>query len=283
MPGYFETMRLPVLRGRAIDVTDGPGAPGVALINERAAQQYWPGADPIGQRVSFKNDTNGSPVWLTVIGIVKDARQYSWTAALDAEVYLAAMQNRDFLGEPGSHSSYLTLVIRTAGSPADMTSAVKQAVWGFDRNLPISEVVTMDGVVADATAEPRFEMLLLGAFAAVALVLAAVGIYGVMTYAVARRTHEIGIRISLGASRSEVLGLVLRQGMWQAVTGAAAGLAGALLLARLMTKMLYGVKPSDPVTFGGVAAVLAAAALLAIVVPARRATRIEPMTALRNE
>jgi ABC-type antimicrobial peptide transport system permease subunit len=156
-------------------------------------------------------------------------------------------------------------------------------VWSLDRNLPISEVLTMDGVVAEATAQPRFETLLLGIFAMVALLLAAVGIYGVMNYSVSRRTREIGIRISLGASRAEVVRMVVRQGMLQVLAGMAAGFAGALLLTRLMGKMLYGVQPDDPATFGGVAILLGLAAFAATCVPARKATRIEPMVALRSE
>ena len=181
------------------------------------------------------------------------------------------------------HMSYITLVVRTAGNPADLAPAVKQTVWSVDRNLPVSDVLTMDRVVADATAQPRFEMLLLGVFAVIALVLAAVGIYGVISYSVSRRTREIGIRIALGASRIDVLRMVVRQAVVQALAGAVVGLAGALLVSRLMAKMLYGVQPTDPVTFGGVAIVLALVALLASCVPARRATRIEPMIALRNE
>jgi len=160
---------------------------------------------------------------------------------------------------------------------------VKQTVWQMDRNLPVSEVITMDQAVDDATAEPRFQTMLLAVFAAVALLLAAVGIYGVMSYAIARRTHEIGIRLSLGATRADVLRMVLRQGMAQALAGSAAGVGGALFLSRLMSHMLYGVKPDDPLTFGTVAAVLGLAALAAICVPARRATRIDPMAALRQE
>jgi putative ABC transport system permease protein len=173
--------------------------------------------------------------------------------------------------------------MRTAGNPADMASAVKQTVWSMDRNLPISQVLTMDQAVADATAEPRFLALLLAVFAAVALLLAAVGIYGVMSYAIARRTHEIGIRMSLGATRADVLRMVLRQGMAQALAGSLAGVGGSLLLARLMSKMLYATRPDDPLTFGAVTIALGGAALLAICVPARRATRIEPMSALRQE
>jgi putative ABC transport system permease protein len=162
-------------------------------------------------------------------------------------------------------------------------SAVKGAAWSFDRNLPISEVLTMDRVVADATAQPRFEMLLLGVFAAIALLLAAIGIYGVMSYSVSRRRREIGIRMALGASRADVLRMVVRQGVMQMLAGTVAGIAGALLLSQLMAKMVYGVRSTDPVTFGGVAVVLGLAALLGSCVPARKAIGIEPMVALRNE
>jgi predicted permease len=281
MPGYFETMRLPLLRGRAIDETDDARAPGVAIINERAARVYWPGQDPIGQRINFNTTDQGNePVWLTVIGIVKNAKEDDWAAEPDPEVYIAALQNRGFL--EGS-TLYITLVLRTAGNPADMASAVKKIVWSFDRNLPISEVLTMDRVVADANAQPRFEMLLFSAFGAVAIMLAAVGIYGVMNYSVSRRTREIGIRISLGAGRAEVLRMVVRQGMLQALAGSAVGIPAAVLASRLMRGMLYGVRLTDPVTFGGVAIVLGLAALVATGVPARKATRIEPMAALRTE
>jgi len=184
---------------------------------------------------------------------------------------------------PARTFSYITLVMRAAGNAADLAPAIEQTVWSIDRNLPISEVLTMDHVVAEATAEPRFLAMLLGLFAAVALLLAAVGIYGVMSYAISRRTHEIGIRISLGATRASVLRMVLRQGMMQALAGAAAGVAGALLLSRLMGRMLYGVTPTDPLTFGTVTMLLGLAALLAICVPARKATRIEPTVALRHD
>jgi putative ABC transport system permease protein len=278
MPGYLETMRLPLIRGRDISARDDTSAPGVVLINERAAARYWPGEDAIGKRITFDDHT-----WLTVTGIVKNAKQGDWTSPIYPEVYLAALQNHAFLTDPAAHFAYLTLVVRTAGDPAALAPAVKQTVWSFDRNLPVSEVLTMDGVVADATAEPRFEMLLLGIFAGIALVLAAVGIYGVMSYSVTRRTQEIGIRLSLGASQADVLRMVVRQGMTLALAGAAAGVAGALLLSRLMAGMLYGVRPADPLTYGGVATLLGLVALVATYVPARRATRVDPMTALRYE
>jgi putative ABC transport system permease protein len=282
-PGYLASMRLPVVRGRDIAESDTLDAPGVVLINERAARRYWPGEDPLGKRISFGTAEGGKPQWVIIAGVVKDAKQESWADEPEPETYLAAFQHRAFLGDSAPHFSYLTLVVRTVGNPAALAPAVKETVWRFDRNLPISEVATMDQVVADATAEPRFEMLLLGMFAAVALALAAVGIYGVMSYAVSRRTHEIGIRVSLGASRAGVLWMVLRQGMALAAAGAVAGGAGALLLSRLMTKLLYAVKPTDPVTFVAGVAVLGLVALVATYIPAWRATRIDPVSALRCE
>ena len=286
-PGYFAAMRLPLVRGRDITETDNVTAPGVIIINEQAARQYWPGEDPIGKRICFDDDTTNPSAWLTVIGIAKDAKQDSWTDKATPEVYLAAFQNHDYLGDSGSeaskHMNYITLVARSAGDPAALASAMKKATWSFDRNLAISQVVTMDGVVADANAPARFEMLLLTIFAVVALVLAAVGIYGVISYSASRRTHEIGVRISLGATRADVLLLVLRQGMWLAFLGSLTGIAGALLISRLMTKLLYGVQPTDPATFVTVAAGLGAVAVMACCVPARRAMRVDPMAALRYE
>lgn len=179
--------------------------------------------------------------------------------------------------------NYITLVARSAGDPAALASAMKTATWSFDRNLTISQVVTMDAVVADANAPARFEMFLLTIFAALALVLAAVGIYGVISYSASRRTHEIGVRISLGATRADVLQLVVRQGMWLAVAGSAIGMGGALLLSRLMAKLLFGVQPTDPATYLAMATGLGLVAIMACCIPARRAMRIDPAAALRYE
>jgi putative ABC transport system permease protein len=282
-PRYFETMRLPLIEGRDIYDTDSVSAPGVVVINQRAAQKYWPGQDPVGQRISFDSDTANPPTWLTVIGVVKDAKQRDWAAKPYPEAYLAAFQNSDFLGSPASHSAYITLVVRAAGDPAALAPAIKDTVWSFDHNLPITQIVTMDSVVADANAQPRFEMLLLGVFAIVALAMAAVGIYGVMSYTVSRRTHEIGIRVSLGASHGDILLLVVRQAMALAATGLIIGVAGALLLSHLMSKLLYGVLPTDPATFASVAILLMIVALVASYIPARRAMRVDPMIALRHD
>ncbi len=279
MPGYFQAMRLPVTRGRAISAADDTAAPVVAIINERAAQEYFPNENPIGRRIVVGDDAT----WRTIVGVARNAKQSDWAAEPSPEVYLSAFQELAHLRESHPRWDYITLVIRTAGNPADLAPAVKRTVWSLDRNLPVSEVLTLDAVVSTATAQPRFEMLLLAVFAAVALVLAAVGIYGVMNYAVARRTHEIGIRMSLGATRLQVLRMVVHQGMLQALAGSAAGAIGAVLLSDLMTRLLFGVQPTDPLTFAAVAVVLGLTALVASGVPATKATRIEPMSALRNE
>jgi putative ABC transport system permease protein len=268
--------------GRAIDASDTMAAQHIAVVNEKFAHDVWPGESPLGKRVTFDTATDQRD-WLTVVGVTKNVTQSDWAVPIAPEIYSAALQNSKFLGETNSSISYITLVVRTAGDPAAMAKSVKSTVWSFDHNLPISEVVTMDGVVAEATAQPRFEMLLLGVFAAVALALAAVGIYGVMSYSVSRRTHEIGIRVSLGATRAQILALVLRQGLILAVTGLAIGVIGAMFLSRLMAGLLYGVQPTDPVTYIGVGALLLLVAVAAAYVPARRAMRVDPIVALRYE
>ena len=280
-PNYFQTMGIRFLQGRDISDVDTATAPPVVVINETMARTYWPNQNALGQRIAFATET--TPIWITVVGIVKDPMLHDWTGNPYPELYLSAFQDTDFLGITGTHANYITLVLRSAGDPAAITSSVKSAIWSFDANLPISNVLTMDDVVAQANAQPRFEMLLLSVFAGVAMLLAAVGIYGVMSYSVARRTHEIGVRISLGAARADVLMLVIRQGLILALTGSAVGIVSALMLARLMTKLLYGVAPTDPVTFIGVATLLIAVALAACWAPARRAMRVDPVSAMRCE
>ncbi len=282
MPGYLETMRIPLRRGRTFTGGDKLGTPGVAILNERAAAEFFAGEDPIGQRVAL-GAQSPQPEWLTVIGVVADAAQHDWAARTEPEIYIAALQSREFLGLGESRSGYITLVARTRGNSAEAAPALKSAVWALNRGLPISEVVTMEQALEDATAQPRFLMLLAGIFAGIALVLAAVGIYGVMAYSVSRRTREIGIRMSLGADQATVLRMVLAQGIRQALLGVVAGVAASLVLSRLLEHLLYGVAATDPLTFALSAAVLGAAALLAACLPAARAVRVPPVTALREE
>ncbi|HEY3169466.1 MAG TPA: ABC transporter permease [Thermoanaerobaculia bacterium] len=282
MPGYFRTMRLPILRGRDVAPTDTLGASGVVLVNEFLARRVWPGQDPIGKRIAL-DGPDDNPSWLTVIGVVKNAVQSNWSTDPDDEVYLSLLQRRALIESPHPQEAYVTFVARTDGDPATLVPSLRAAVWGIDRTLPISEVRTMQEIVFHANGRARFQTLLLAAFAAVAALLSAVGIYGVMSYAVSKRTREIGVRMALGADPGDVLRLVVGQGMAVAVAGAGAGLLAALLLTRLISTLLYGVKATDPMTYAGVAALLLAIALLASYLPARRAAHIDPMRALRAE
>ena len=288
MPGYFETMQLPIVKGRAIAYNDDPKAPAVVIINARAADRFWPGESPIGKRLLLLGGNEGSrPNWLTVIGVSANARLDDMVSPPYPEVYVAALQTPEFMGEGsgdiGVHMTYLTVVVRSSQNPANVAPQVRRIVESFDRALPISQLQTMDEAVGSATAQPRFEMWLLASFGALAMILAAVGIYGVMNYAVSQRTREIGIRISLGAGRSEILQMVFSEGMRQAAAGIVAGVVAAALLSRLMVQMLFGVQPTDPFTFIGASAVLLVTALAAVAIPARRAVRIEPVIALRTE
>ena len=204
-------------------------------------------------------------------------------------MFLPYVQTRSYMEGDGGHVAYLTLVARASCvpgarcAPGSLTSAVREAIGSLDRAVPVTEVQTMDDVVAGANAGPRFTLVLLATFATVALVLAAVGIYGVISYAVSRRTHEIGVRMALGATPSTVLRLIIGEGMRVVAIGVVAGLAGALVVTRLMTTVVYGVRVTDPMTYAGVAALLTAVALLASYIPARRATRIDPLTAMRTD
>ena len=287
MPGYFETMRLQVKRGRAITYQDNAKSEAVVIINECAAKRFWPEENPIGKRIAIGGQDSGQRNWLTIVGVAANARLADMVSNPYPEMYLAGLQTAAFLGavtDPMTpHMSYITLVVRADGNSAQLTPTVRQVVRSFDKNLPISQVLTMDEAVAHATAQPRFEMLLLGLFGTVALLLAAVGIYGVTNYSVSRRTREIGIRMSLGASRADVLRMVLLQGTAQVLAGTVAGVAGAMLLSKLVAQLLFGVKPTDPLTFAVVTVVLSLAALLATAAPAHKAMRVEPMSALRSE
>ena len=282
MPGYFRSMNIPILGGRDISASDNMKAPGVVVVNKHLAHERWPGEDAIGKRITM-NDPRKNPSWLTVVGVVKDAKQHEWAETADDEVYLPYLQNRQYLEDLNPAFASLTLVVRTFGDPNGLAPAIRGEVWSLDKNVTVSEVQSMDRVVSASTAQPRFYLFLLGTFAAVALILAAVGIYGVMSYSVSRRTHEIGIRMALGANEGVVLKLVTGQGMTLALVGAAAGLAGALLLSGSMSSLLYGIAPTDPLTLVAVSLLLVAVATLATYIPARRATRVDPIVALRYE
>lgn len=282
MPGYFRTMGLPILRGRDFVDRDDLEAPAVVIVNEWLAERYWPGVDPVGRRMTL-GEPGPDATWLTVVGIARNAVRGEWAATPDEEVYLPLLQSRSYLESTRPQYSFLTLVVRTAGDPAALSPALRAAVRAADASVSLSSVQTMDAVVAQSTSSPRFYLLLLGTFAAVALAMAAVGIYGVTSYSVARRTNEIGIRMALGAKPADVLRLVMGEAAAVAAAGAIAGMVAALALSRLMAGLLYGVAATDPTTFAAVCAVLTLVALAATYVPARRAAGVEPLAALRCE
>jgi len=281
-PGYFRTMRIPILRGRDVSDADNLRAPGVVVINDYLARRYWPGEDAIGKRITF-DDPAKNPSWLTVVGVTKNTARGNWTSPPEEEVFLPYLQNRAYLDAPSPPFAYLTLVVRTGLDPVALAPAIRGAIHSLDANIPLSEIQTMDHVVAEATGQSRFYLILMGAFATVALVLAGVGIYGVMSYSVSRRTHEIGVRMALGAQGRDVLRLVVFQGIIQALAGVTVGLVGALALSRLMGGLLYGTQPTDPATFAAVVVVLSGVAIAASYIPARRAAKVDPMVALRYE
>jgi predicted permease len=272
-PGYFHTMRIPIVRGRDFTAHDDARAERVVIVNQTLAQRYFPGEDAIGKRIRLGSD---SP-WYAIAGVVKDLEQSDWGATRGNEFYFPATQN------PSDIQSYLTVVVRAAGDPGALAPAIQAAVASLDRDLPVADVVTMQQVVDGALWQPRFSTTLLAAFAGLALALAGVGIYGVMSYDVGRRTPEIGIRMALGARPADVLRSVLAQGAKLTLAGTAIGVAGALLLTRYLRTLLYGVSPNDPLVLAGAALVLGAVAMLAVWLPARRATRIDPLQALRSE
>lgn len=281
-PGYFRTMHIPVLNGRDFSDADTASTPDAVVIDDYMARRYWPGEDAVGKRITF-DDPQKNPRWLTVVGVVKNTVRDNWVNPSEEELYVPYLQSKDYIQNPSGPFAYITLVVRTADNPSNLNSEIQATIHSIDRNVPISEVQTMDEVVAKATGDSRFYLTLLGAFACVALVLAAVGIYGVMSYSVSRRIREIGIRVALGAEKDDVLKLVILQGMVLAISGIGIGLAGALALTRLMSGLLYGTKPADPVTFAAAVLVLALVAMVSSYIPARRAAKVDPIVALRYE
>ena len=275
-PGYFEAMGVGLARGRFLTAADREGTTPVAVINETMAARYWPGEDAIGRQ--FMMGTDDKP-WLTIVGIVKAVRHNAVVEEPRAEMYVAHAQLPAHIQ---SAPRGMTLVVRTNGDPLGFAGAVREAVRGVDRNLPVSDIRTMEAVAAAALSQPRFVTFLLGVFAAVALTLAAIGIYGTVSLLVAERTQEMGIRLALGAERTSILKLVLQQGLWLTLAGLVLGLAGAVFLTRTLAGLVYGIGTLDPVTFATIPALLCAVALLACLVPAVRAASVDPVTTLRQ-
>jgi putative ABC transport system permease protein len=271
--GYFETMRIPLRGGRLIDSRDRENSPRVLLVNETLARQFWPNEQPIGKRIALSG-ARGESQWREVVGIVADVKHYSLDGETRPEMYFPFSQ------EP---QTAVSAVIRTTGAPESLAAAVRRELMAMDREQPILAVRPLDELLSRSVALPRFYSALLAIFSVVALLLAAVGIYGVMSFAVGQRTHEMGVRMALGARAGSVQRMVLGEGLVFALVGAVLGVAAALALTRVMSKLLYGIAPSDPVTFLGATLLMLAVATAACLIPARRATRVDPMLALRSE
>jgi putative ABC transport system permease protein len=267
-PGYFATMNIPLLSGRDFENRDVRGATDVVILNQEAVRRYWPDENPIGQRINVDNRSR------TVIGVVGDVKQSGLDIDTRPEMFWPYYQVEVPFG---------TFVVRTERDPAAMTSAVRSAMQEIDKDLPLYGIKTAADVISDSVAPRRLNMLLLGVFASLALVLAAVGLYGVISYSVSQRTREIGIRLALGASNTSVLRLVVTEGLILAVVGVAIGAVASFFLTKFLATLLFGVSPTDPLTFAGISALLIIVSTVASLVPARRAMRVDPMVALRYE
>jgi putative ABC transport system permease protein len=271
--GYFMAMGIPLLRGRLFDERDGPNAPPAAVISQALAQKYFPGADPIGHTIQFGN-MDGDLRLIEIVGVVGNVREYGVDNVLAATVYANAFQR--------PQAASLFIVVRAQADPATLISSIRQETQTLDREVPMI-FHSLTEVYSSSLDGPRFSLVIFGVFAAVTLILATLGLYSVISYTVAQRTHEIGVRRALGAQNRDVLSLVVSRGMTLTVLGMAVGLAGSLALTRLMTGLLFGVTPHDLATFAGVTILLAMVALVACLVPGRRATKVDPLVALRYE
>ncbi len=280
-PNYFATMRVPILAGRDFTARDTASAPAVVIINETLARREFAKESPIGKRMTF-SDPRKNPQWMTIVGVVHDISQ-DWAEPSAPEIYVPYQQDPRLTTTLKPFAAYMTLVARTDLDAARMLDPIKNAVWSVDRNLPLSHVQTLQHAIGNATWESRFSLLLIGIFSTLAMALAMIGIYGVMAYEVAQRTHEIGIRMALGAARGRILGMIARQSVPVALAGIGVGLAAAAGLVRLMRAMLYQVDVLDPATFAAVGLIVFVVATLAAVIPARSAMKVDPMIALRRE
>jgi putative ABC transport system permease protein len=272
-PNFFRTLGIPIVVGRDFTERDTADTSGAAIINEAMARRYFPNEDPIGKRLTLGLPRPDNP-WLTIVGVVKDIPHRGLESKAEPDWYLS------YLGQP---RRYGYLMARASGDPASLAAAVRSQISAIDKDQPVTQVKTMNEVIASTTAPRRFNTLLLAVFAAVALALAAVGIYSVISYSVTQRTQEVGVRIALGARPGDVIRLILKQGLALTSIGVAAGVFGAIAAARVMSGLLYGVTATDPATFAAISLLLVMVALLASYLPARRAARVEPIAALRHE
>jgi predicted permease len=271
---YFRTMGIPLVRGRDFTPQDGDGAPKVVIINETIARTYWPDQDPIGKHIIFGKFGGGPDEPIEIVGVVRDSKYRSLTETPRTMMFLPFAQ---------SYRAGVALHVRSAADPKALTAAVRREVQGLDGNLPVYNVRTLEDQRAGSLYVARFAATLSGFFGGLALLLASVGIYGVMAYSVSRRTREIGIRMALGAGRGDVLRLVLGEGLLLIGVGLIVGLLATLAITRLMAGLLYGISPTDPITLAAIPIIMAGVALVACFIPAHRATRVDPMVALRYE
>jgi putative ABC transport system permease protein len=270
---YFKTLRIPLIRGRYFTEHDNQTSTGVAIVSDTWARRFVPNEDPIGKRIKLGGRDSTRP-WLSIVGIAGDVRDTALESDARPCVYVPYAQF------PGLS---MTLVVRIGVDSIALAPAIRGEVWAIDKDQPVTDIKTMDQYVSDSVSPHRANALLLAVFATLALVLAAVGMYGVMAYSVTQRVHEIGIRMALGAQTSDVIMLIVGSGMTLVLAGAGIGIAGALALSRVLSSLLYGVSATDPVTFALISVLLITVALLASYIPARRATKVDPMIALRCE
>jgi predicted permease len=275
LPGFFETMRIPLLAGRTFGEQDGTRAAPVIMINQAFARKYFPGENPIGKHIQadLGDDVIEHPM-REVVGVVGDIKRKGLTADADPQYYLPYAQA--VITNP-------FLTIRTSGDPATVENALRAAVREMDKSVPVYQVSPLENYISKSVAQPRFQTMLLSCFAAIALMLSAIGLYGLLSYMVVQRTLEIGLRMALGAQRTDVLRMIVRRGLTLALIGLVAGLAISAMMTRLLSGMLYGIRPSDPVTFAAVTALLLLVSLAASSVPAYRAARLDPMETLREQ
>ena len=272
---YFRAMGIPVKHGRAFTDNDGAGAPLVLLVNQALAERDFPGESAVGKRVTFgRTDNNQQPVWFEIVGITANVRSLELREEPQPEVYFSAKQN-PFIN--------MSVVIRSTVEPSSLAASVRQVVSEVNKSVPVADIRTMEHIVSESVTQPRFNLFLLGLFSFIALLLSAAGIYGVTAYTVTQRTHELGIRLALGAQVGDVLKMILGQGMAVIGVGLVLGLVSAFALTRLLRSLLFGVGENDPLTFAAISLVLLLVALVACYIPARRATKVDPLVALRYE
>ena len=276
-PDYFTAMGIRLVRGRAFSRHDTEDAPGVVIINETMAARFFPGEDPIGKRIGLSGNPRD---WREIVGVVGDVRNYGVDSDVKPEAYVPLVQNAP--GYLASVASAMNVIVRSTNAPAALTTTLREQVQALDKDQPVSEVRTMEWYLSESMAQRRFNMLLLGAFGGLALVLAAVGIYGVIAYTVTQRTHEMGIRIALGARGGDILKLIFAHALFTTLTGIVIGLGAALALTRLLQNLLYQVTATDPFVFGSITLLLLLVAMVATYIPARRAMKVDPITALRE-